>query len=512
MFWRLQLRTVRMAVAEGRWDEAAEALTDKELREFLPAKKLSQNLAGRLLGRARERFDQGASSAGWRDVNRAVELGGDAQAIRDFRESEQARRMDRVCRWIALGETQAALDELSRMKRRGIAGPSGLILEEVARKVHTANQRITKGEVSAAANLYRAAAERLAHQADETSLPSEIPLLQLATVLKEKLASCEQIAQQVKQLEPQLHQQIAACDWSGALTTADALLELAPTHPAARRARRRAWKDVGLEVTRAYQPPTQQRADRRQPSDATSEKAAPEKVASLKLGHPDRFTATTHHHTSLSDTKQVRDVSSNQHSGRRLVAWIDAVGGYLVCLGDEIVLGRPDPAGGVDVPILADLSRRHVVLRRDGGDYVLEPQHLISQQTVKVNGLPLTSPAVLSDGDILHLTDAVELVFRRPHVLSATAILEPRTHNKIQPAVDGIVLMSQTCVFGPQSHSHVRCRGWSSELVLVREGEELYCRSNTPLTVDDEPGIERAEIAENSRIEGEDFALSFESL
>jgi len=143
---------------------------------------------------------------------------------------------------------------------------------------------------------------------------------------------------------------------------------------------------------------------------------------------------------------------------------------------------------------------------------MLAPQHLKSEQSVQVNGLELTGPTVLNDGDVLHLSDAVELVFRRPHVLSATAILEPKTHNKIQPAVDGIVLMSQTCVFGPQSHSHVHCRRWSSELVLIREGDELYCQSNTPVTVDDEPGVERAEIAENSRIEGEDFALSFESL
>ena len=38
-----------------------------------------------------------------------------------------------------------------------------------------------------------------------------------------------------------------------------------------------------------------------------------------------------------------------------------------------IVLGQPSPGESIAVPILADLSRRHAVIRRDAGAYVLEP-------------------------------------------------------------------------------------------------------------------------------------------
>ena len=73
--WRLQLRSARRAVADGRWDEAAEMLASESLREFLPAKQLSQDLAGQLVERARSRMANGQSQAGWQDLNQAARLG-----------------------------------------------------------------------------------------------------------------------------------------------------------------------------------------------------------------------------------------------------------------------------------------------------------------------------------------------------------------------------------------------------------------------------------------------------
>ena len=64
--------------------------------------------------------------------------------------------------------------------------------------------------------------------------------------------------------------------------------------------------------------------------------------------------------------------------------WIDAVGGYWLCLGDEITLGRPDPQGTADVPILGDLGDRHARVRRDGEGYVIE-----ALRDVRVNDRPV---------------------------------------------------------------------------------------------------------------------------
>ena len=46
----------------------------------------------------------------------------------------------------------------------------------------------------------------------------------------------------------------------------------------------------------------------------------------------------------------------------RFLLWVDAVGGYLVCLDDRIVLGRAGPDSHADVPLMGDLSRNHATL------------------------------------------------------------------------------------------------------------------------------------------------------
>ena len=35
--------------------------------------------------------------------------------------------------------------------------------------------------------------------------------------------------------------------------------------------------------------------------------------------------------------------------------WVDAVGGFWVCMADEVLLGQPVRSGSVDVPILGDI-------------------------------------------------------------------------------------------------------------------------------------------------------------
>ena len=46
----------------------------------------------------------------------------------------------------------------------------------------------------------------------------------------------------------------------------------------------------------------------------------------------------------------------------RFLLWADAVGGFLVCLDDRIILGRAGPDSPADVPLMGDLSRNHATL------------------------------------------------------------------------------------------------------------------------------------------------------
>jgi len=181
------------------------------------------------------------------------------------------------------------------------------------------------------------------------------------------------------------------------------------------------------------------------------------------------------------------------------------VGGYLLCLGDEVILGQP--SAEVDIPILADLSRRHASIRREGESYVLTPIHHMS-----VDGAALTGPTVLRNEALIELGPHVRMRLSKPHALSATAILTLDSHHKTEPAVDSIVLMSESCILGPREHSHIRCRNWNDDVVLFRRGEHLQLRSQASFEIDGEPADSEAVVRGNCRVEGKDFAMSFEEI
>jgi hypothetical protein len=472
--WRLQLRRARTAVADGRWSEAAALLQDASLREFLPAKLLSQDLAGRLLDRAEQRLRDGQSTAGWQDVNEAQLLGSQEQRVDELRRREAADRLTRAVERLARGDAVAARRELDRMDRLNLGGNERRTWKMIVEQIEAAEQHARRGSLPAAIAALEQARRQLPPSGDS-----------VAALLDDRLGKLHGQSANQQALEGDLHRALAASDWSAALAAAQSLLELAPEHSAARQARSRAWQAVGMQVTQPYR--------------GRSPLAAAPRPNILAPA-----AASTHHHASSA---KVDTVTTDRHPGKRVVAWIDEVGAFLVCLGDEIVLGQPSPDGGVDVPILADLSRRHAVIRRESEAYVLVPLH----QTA-LDGREIAEPTVLRDKSVIKLGPGVEIRFRKPHALSATATLELITRNRIEPAVDAVVLMSESCILGPHSHSHVRCRRWQEELVLFRRGDQLMCRTSSPVEVDGEPEITQAAVGQTCRIEGDNFALTLEEL
>ncbi len=189
----------------------------------------------------------------------------------------------------------------------------------------------------------------------------------------------------------------------------------------------------------------------------------------------------------------------------RFLLWIDAVGGYWVTMSDKVVIGQP--TADVDVPILGDISKRHARICRDGEGYLIE-----ALRPVYINGQLVEGRTTLSDRAIIRLGDRVELRFRRPHALSATARLEFVTGHPTQPSSDAVLLMAETCVLGPSGHSHVVCRNWPNEVVMFRRHGELYCRSSSPMEIDGVPTRRSGLITRSSRIQGDRFSFSLEGI
>jgi hypothetical protein len=283
-----------------------------------------------------------------------------------------------------------------------------------------------------------------------------------------------------------MHAALAAENWSAVLTAADALLAIAPQHAAAGQARRRAWKAVGMDVTRAHSP-------RR--GGHVSLQLDP------AVGRGGRRSTRRGSRSNEEDT-----VAGSEHPQRALL-WIDAVGGFLVCMDDRIEIGQPSPGNVVAVPILADISRRHAVIRRDAGAYVLEPL-----QTTRIDGREITGPHILADNQLIQLGDNVRIRFSKPHALSATARLVMASHHKTQPSADAVLLMADSCVMGPSRHCHVQCSDWKHDIVVYRQNDRLYCRADEPLTIDGSEAIGESEIASGVRVEGEEFSFTWETI
>lgn len=185
--------------------------------------------------------------------------------------------------------------------------------------------------------------------------------------------------------------------------------------------------------------------------------------------------------------------------------WIDSVGGYLVLPQSRVVIGQADPERRVDVPIVAGIEGRHLELIRERETYVVVPHGSVS-----IGERRLMGPESLVSGTELSLGSGVVLKFERPHPLSHSARLSIVSRHRTRPWSDGVVLMADACLLGPDSRHHIRCSAWRSELVLHRRGGTLVARCATALEADGLLADGMTVLSPRSRLLGIDFSLSLE--
>ncbi len=480
--WRLRLREARVAWQSGRYDEAIPLLTAESLRDFLPAKQLARDVAGKIVERAGKRFAHRDSAAGWHDLQQADRLGGQAEAISELRTQYADRVIGEAGSYTLANQTAVAIALLDKLQRRGLCDDRARLLRQVAQLMQEAERMELRGHFAEASAAIARATELAKHPAMEIATMDDI-----AARLGDEAKRLGERGNDCQRLTSEMHAALAAENWGAALTAADALLGIAPQHAAAGQARRRAWKAVGMDVTQMY--------NHRRPAGYVS--LALDKVA----GHGGRRSTRPGSRSNEDDT-----VAGNEHPQRALL-WIDAVGGFLVCMDDCVVLGQPSPGHSAAVPILADLSRRHVEIRRDAGASVLEPL-----QETRVDGREITGPHVLADNQLIQLGDNVRVRFSKPHALSATARLVIESHHKTKPSADAVLLMADSCVLGPSRHCHVRCRDWKRDIVVYRQNDRVFCRAEEPLAIDGVQSTGESEIQSGVRVEGEEFSFTWETI
>ena len=460
--WRIKLREAQTALRSGRLDEAGRLLRQSDLHEYQPAQKLSAQVARGMVRRGRQHLAQCDTSAGWHDLELANGLVGETDEVTKLRVQLVERAVAEIERYLSADDPDAAIDRIERLNSRGLDSSRLRALGQIAQRLHQAQVHAKRGDLAEA---QRAAFAALALRPDWK-------------VLRRHEQSYSQKAARGRKIAQALHKALSEQKWPAVLTAAEAMLDISPQSVMALDARRRAWQAVGSEV---------ETAPRRGEEHARRAAWRKSTTAGLKA--------------SKVDTVGTPNTDS------RFVLWIDAVGGFLVCLGDEIVLGQPVPGSALDVPIHGDLSRRHAKIRRDGETYLLDPL-----RETRVEGREVKQLRELADGDLIELGQSVQLRFRKPHPLSATARLDFESHHRSHPGTDSVLLMADTCVLGPKPTSHVVCRNWNDEVMLFRQGDDLSCRSRQPFEIDGRPTQGRGPMTHNSQVTGDQFSLSLEAV
>jgi tetratricopeptide (TPR) repeat protein len=459
--WRFKLREAQVALDQGRLEEAARLVGDPTLAAFLPVKQLQAQVATQMARRALERAAAGDISAGWQDLEAARELAGETTDWLNLRQAVAEVAVGDVEHYLRAGDFTGATTRIAALDKRKIPGMPLSSLLEVTRKLDSARKLSQRGKFSEALEQLSAA---------ETLRPD-------LSLVAEARQQCLARAERARVLLEQLHAAMAASDWTKLLALANELLEISPENRVARDARKRAWAEVGERLG-----------------------------DSRNLGE-------THHWSGIQGERDASASRLAEENGAarkapRFMLWIDAVGGYLVCLGDEISVGQAHPSSQVDVPIQADISRRHIKLRRVGEGYVVEP----IGPNVTLADKPLIGPALLSDGDEIGLGGTVRLRFRKPHVLSASARLELVSPHRTHPYADGVLLMAESCVLGPKWQNHVVCRDWGGDVVLYRQDDRIFCRAMESIEIDGKLHDGRGPVRPGSQVLGTDFSMTLEAV
>jgi hypothetical protein len=483
--WRVTLRQAEEAARAGRVEEALGLLARPELAEHRQGVQLAAKLARDLLDRGKRRAGSEDLAGALDDFDLAERHGAPPDLLAAARLTVADRAAEELRRSLEAGDPARVLERTAALGRRGIHGPALRRQREAAEAWVEAQEQSRRGEFGLAREALGRAGRLAGGEAAEA----------IAAARQEMDARQAEAQPRVEAFYSAL---AAGKNGAALLAVAEAVLAVVPEHPAARQARSRAWQQVGVMAPAVGLPGrTPPRVglglDLRGPS-------AVEPIVFLDDTAPDAPKAIAEH-------APARPAAAESGPSGRALLWVDAVGGFLVCYDREVVLGRAGHDSAADVPLLGDLSRRHASLIRQGDAYVVRAWH-----PTYVNGRQVVGTAPLRDRDVLRLGSSVELVFRQPSPVSATARLEVVSRHRLPLAVDGVILMAETCILGPPPQAHVAAKPAGGPVVLFRQGGRLWCRASGRFEVDGRAETGRAALGPRSRVVGDGFSFGVEPL
>jgi hypothetical protein len=443
----LTLKQIREALNTGQLEEASRLLAQNGVRGHKRAFELQQQVVKGFLDRAERHLRAEAVPAAWEDLRLAELLAPHEPAVERFRQTLLRLGMAEVRAALEAGRPGRAAEAIARLRDRGAKTQEIHPLDEAARNWLLAREAADAGEfVLALQNV-----ERI-----RKILPP--PTTGLDDYRNQLVLRHEAFQKAILNL----HDALEGRRWREVVQSADAVMTVAPQSADARKARAEAWKAIEPDTT---QPGT--------PVLSSPGTAAP--IKDSKAGDP-----------------------------RRLLLWIDGVGGYLICLTGRITLGQASGEAPVDVPLLADVSRMHATISRDTEGYLIE-----AARPVLVNGQPQTR-APLLPGDRVTLGASCQFLFQKPVPISATAKLEMVSGHRLPLSVSAVLLMADSLVLGPGPQAHVSIPDRNENIVLFRHADGIGIRCPGDFTIDGKRCKDRGLMGLQATAQGADFAMSIE--
>ena len=532
----LMLRQAAEAVATGRPDEAHRLIAPLVDGGYRKAWRLARDVAGAYCTRARRALDRDHHpEAAWRDLLAAESLNTGERCVADLRQVLTRFGLVQARGALEAGSPVAAVERVAQLRERGVRHPDLRRVEEAAQDWVLAAEMADRGDFLSAL----AALDRLR------------PILPCPPGgLDHYRAEVERRHERFRAAVGRAHEAAETRRWRAALTAADEALAAAPEHREARTLRTKAWQAAYPEAGEYTRPPAV--ASSHDPFAAQPAVPSPAPVAketvSLRAVPAVPLTGTADlwagprpdpsanrltsdpprrgNRTTPAETSEDRPGSGNgsgpeggPEPGRaplpkRFLLWVDGVGGYLVCTGTRATFGQATLGGGpVDIPLFADVSRVHADVSRDGEGYVIEAGKAAPAggkavaRAVQVNGATVAR-AVLAAGDRVTLGATCQFVFRLPVSVSSTAQLELTSGHRLMLPVEGVLLMANELILGPDPQAHVVVRDLPGRILLYRSKDGLGVRvPGGKFRVNDRPYTDRAPLPLPASYE--DDALTF---
>lgn len=480
----LTFREAREALRTGRLAEAQRLLEPYVADGYRTATRLYREVAQARITQAERQLRADDAEAAWVELLAAESLNtGEPRAVA-LRHTLTRLGLAECRAAIEAGQPLAVLDRTARLLERGARSAEVLTLESVARDWIFAAGQADRGEFPVA----RETLVRLRERID--------PIHRAG--LERYLSEIDQRQKHFSDAVSRLTEAAAGREWRDVVRWADEVVAAAPDHRESRQLRAQAWDAIQPRSTQPYR------------ADDTDEEVPLALIgvegsgyAATRPGQPPLPVARR---SSRPAPTMARPASSpGSPLPKRFLLWIDGVGGYLVCLQPRITFGQAVGDAPVDVPLFADLSRLHAELSRDAEGYVLE-----SARSVLVNGTSQPR-SVLQSGDRITLGPTCQFLFHLPVQVSPSARLELVSGHRLPLAVEGVILMAETLILGPDQPVHLSLPPEvPGNVILYRGKDGLGVRHKGKFKIDNRPCEGRADLPLPSVVSSDSFTFAIE--